>query len=154
MPETEPPLPAALEDRRDERDRLAVHFEAVIDPERAERRFPPDPEAGRCAQRRQVDVARMREYVADVEKSDRADAPAERLAQLAVQHDERVPAERKAVLVERVDVGPRGNVLHTQAIQREAADGRIAACEEALALRQLGPDDQGGVSERGRDPLP
>src|SRR5207302_3892363 len=102
LPETEPPLPTTLENGRHEGDGLSMNLEAVIDPERSERRFPADAEAERPSQLGQVNRARTREDIAAVEEADSADAPSERLAQLRVQHDEAVAAERKPVLVERV----------------------------------------------------
>src|SRR5205814_1154311 len=88
LPETEPPLPATFENGRHERDGLSMNLEAVIDPERSERRFPADAEADRPSQLGQINRARTREYVAAVEEADGADAPSERLAQLRVQYDE------------------------------------------------------------------
>jgi hypothetical protein len=97
-----------------------------------------DAEADGAEQVGQLHVGRADEHIAGVREEHRADRTQHRRAQLRVQHDLRVAAERKA--------RRRNRRRHADGIEREAADRRVASGEESLARGQIADDLLNGIA--------
>ena len=110
-------------------DHAAIQLEPEIDSDRADGRLVAQPEPVAAAQFSHVELVHPPEDVAAVEEDDAADILPDRKAQLAIEEHDGVTAGREAVGTDRV----RG----ADAVEREAANRRVAAGEESLAGRQV-----------------
>src|SRR5438067_9918503 len=115
-------------------DGLDVGLEPEVDSQRPERRLVAHAESDGTAKVGDIELPETLEHVSRVDEADDAQSAVHRHAKLAVEHDRRVPADRKSIVVNGVRLRVSRIVPDTKSIEREAADRRIAACEEALRL--------------------
>src|SRR5919106_6136309 len=108
----------------------AVHLESQVESNRSERRLVADAAADVAAQFAEIEIAGAREHVPLIDESDHAEAARHRRAELGVEDDESVAANRDAVIIERLLGNP-------YPIQRKAADRRVASREEPFARGKL-----------------
>src|SRR5262249_23150108 len=107
-----------------------VEVESQLDANRPDGRTIVDTEPGRRPKIRQIEIARIREDVARIEKGDGRKSLQKVDAQLRVRHHLSVAALRKPGL--RID-----GLRRAETIERESAHCRIATGEKALAGRQV-----------------
>src|SRR5688500_5967959 len=121
--------------------RSTIQLESEVDANRTDWRTIAQAESYRTAHLREIHIFNVAPHVAAVDKGDHPDVAAKRNARLGVQHDQPVAAPRKVVLIDRL--------RRTELIERETANGSIAAGEEPLAGREIVDDRRHAVAHDG-----